>query len=289
MHVTTAELMKAAEKAHREIIDPWNYLLIRLDGKAFHTYTRKLESPIDTRLMEAMDETTKFLCENIQGVVAAYVQSDEISLVIAPWKHLEPDEANPSGIRVSELWMGGVVPKILSLSAAMASAKFNDIRLIQADIEADNTEDFDFKRFHPSLALFDSRLWTFPATREGFDLTLRYFDWRHRDAFKNAVTSVAQAEFGHSKLHKKNTDDKIAMLEDIGIKFEEVNEWFVHGRLFTKMEFMQTVTYTHQVTGEQEQAQALRRAWVMSPYTMLNLKEALTDPIAEGENDRLGD
>lgn len=63
-------------------------VIIRLDGKAFHTFTKGFQKPFDSMLMKAMQETMKYLCENIQGCVLGYTQSDEITLVLVDYKKL---------------------------------------------------------------------------------------------------------------------------------------------------------------------------------------------------------
>ena len=95
--------------------------IIRLDGKAFHTYTRGLERPYDLDFMSDMDETAKFLCENIQGCKLAYVQSDEISLLLTDFEDI-----------TTEAWFDGNVQKMVSISASMAAAKFNQLRTMRS-------------------------------------------------------------------------------------------------------------------------------------------------------------
>jgi len=85
-------------------------ILIRIDGKAFHTYTKGLNRPYDTDLMDDMNETTKFLCENIQGAKMGYVQSDEISILITDY-----DDIDTQG------WFDYNLQKMCSISASLAT------------------------------------------------------------------------------------------------------------------------------------------------------------------------
>ena len=64
-------------------------VIIRIDGKAFHTFTRGFKRPFDEILIKTMQETTKYLCENIQGCVLGYTQSDEITLVLVDYQRFE--------------------------------------------------------------------------------------------------------------------------------------------------------------------------------------------------------
>jgi len=102
------------------------YTIIRLDGKAFHTFTRGMERPYDERFMNAMDYTAMHLCLEIQGAQMAYVQSDEISILLTDFDKITTDA-----------WFDGQVQKMVSVSASMATAKFNNIlyRLHIVDME----------------------------------------------------------------------------------------------------------------------------------------------------------
>ena len=93
-------------------------VIIRLDGKAFHTYTRNLEKPFDEGLIEDMQLTAKYLCENIQGAKCAYVQSDEISILLTDYDKLD-----------TKAWFDYNVQKMCSISASLATGKFNQLRL----------------------------------------------------------------------------------------------------------------------------------------------------------------
>lgn len=146
--------------------------IIRLDGKAFHTYTRGLEKPFDTQFIIDMQETTKFLCKSIQGVKLGYVQSDEISLWLTDYDKI-----------TTEAWFDGNIQKITSISAAMASTYFSKKR--------------------GDTALFDSRIFTIPE----IDEVINYFIWRQQDATRNSIQSLAQSLYSHKELHKKNTDE----------------------------------------------------------------------------------
>lgn len=89
---------------------------IRIDGKAFHTFTRGFQKPFDEVLIKSMQETTKYLCENIQGCVLGYTQSDEITLILVDYKKL-----------TSSAWFDYEVQKICSITASMATMAFNKL------------------------------------------------------------------------------------------------------------------------------------------------------------------
>jgi tRNA(His) 5'-end guanylyltransferase len=185
------------------------YTLIRIDGKAFHSYTKGLVKPFDEGLIEDMNATTRYLCTEIQGAVLGYVQSDEISILIADFKDFS-----------TQMWFDGNVQKIASISASLATAKFNQLRLVRKQNEVyGNTmrymtiDEIDKHK----LATFDARAFQIPEKEE----VINYFIWRQRDAIKNSIQSVAQAHFSQKELNKVNTDEMKGMLAGKGILWED--------------------------------------------------------------------
>ena len=165
--------------------------IIRLDGKAFHTYTKGLNKPFDEGLIKDMQETTKYLCENIQGCKAGYTQSDEITLLLTDYDNLQTDA-----------WFDGNVQKITSISAAMATAKFNELRTSRkAYDELTYSHGLSYNEYKPDLALFDSRIFQIPEPEE----VVNCFIWRQQDAERNSIQMLAQSLYSHKELHGKNT------------------------------------------------------------------------------------
>lgn len=164
--------------------------VIRLDGKAFHTYTKNLQKPFDEGLIEDMQETTKFLCENIQGCKLGYTQSDEITLVLTDYDKLE-----------TSAWFDYNVQKITSISASLATAKFNQLRLKREAFGTRLRGAGDLCNL--TLAFFDSRIFQIPEKEEVVNCLI----WRQRDAEKNSVAMLAQSLYSHSELFKKNSND----------------------------------------------------------------------------------
>jgi tRNA(His) 5'-end guanylyltransferase len=156
--------------------------IIRLDGKAFHTFTKGFKRPFDEGLANAMDETTKYLCANIQGAKFGYVQSDEISILITDYDDVKTDA-----------WFDYNVQKMTSVSASMATMAFNE-EMAKLGIT---------KR-----ALFDSRVFQVPYEEE----VVNYFIWRQQDATRNSISMLAQANFSHKLLHGKKVNEMQDML-----------------------------------------------------------------------------
>jgi len=173
-----------------------NYTIIRIDGKAFHTYTRGLNRPFDPGLIEDMNKTAEYLCKNIMGAKLAYVQSDEISLVITDF-----DDQN------TQAWFDNNLQKMVSVSASMATRAFNEARM---------------KRHHSSLdsfkwAEFDSRCFQIPTRME----VENYLIWRQQDATRNSIQSVAQSLYSSKELHGKKTDVLQEMIFQKGINWND--------------------------------------------------------------------
>jgi len=186
--------------------------IIRLDGKAFHTYTKSLKKPFDEGLIEDMQETTKFLCENIQGCKMGYTQSDEITLVLTDYDNLE-----------TSAWFDYSVQKMTSISASLATAKFNQLRLqreIGSEFDYADNKFLDSKDLvNQSLAFFDSRVFQIPEKEEVVNCLI----WRQRDAEKNSVAMLAQSLYSHKELHKKNGSDMQEMCFQKGYNWNDLH------------------------------------------------------------------
>ena len=185
-------------------------VIIRIDGKAFHTFARNFKKPFDHILMESMQETMKYLCENIQGCVLGYTQSDEISLLLIDYKELN-----------SGAWFDNEVQKMCSISASMATMIFNMLfgkkanNYIEYTFEARNISDNErkyadtLKKAVEKGAMFDARVFNIPKEE-----VTNYFYWRQLDATRNSIQMVGQANFSHKELHKKTCSDIQDMLHE---------------------------------------------------------------------------
>ena len=260
---TLGEFVKEVEHSYRRVLSSDDYLLLRLDGRAFHSYTKHLTRPYDPYLSDAMGETLRLLCEQIAGVRVGYVQSDEISLLISAFTNVEVSPDYPEGIKQGELWMGGVEAKLLSLSASMATALFNDLRekqlttlkLLEVGGETEK------HNFHPSLAQFDARLWQFPGHSGGAELVRRYFLWRWKDCVKNSVTMLANTLYSPRELSGRNSDERREFILLRGENWDEVEDRFKYGQVCRRHELTGPITFTHKRTGELQTINATRHEW----------------------------
>lgn len=174
---------------------------MRIDGKAFHTYTRHFKRPFDSVLMRAMQETMKYLCENIQGCVLGYTQSDEITLILVDYEKIN-----------SSAWFDYEVQKLCSVSASMATMRFNQVfaRLVE-EVREEGTEDPKYIKVLDKVcetgAMFDSRCFNIPKE----EVTNLVY-WRQLDASRNSIQMVGHANFSQKQMHGKSTGDIQDML-----------------------------------------------------------------------------
>jgi len=194
------------------------YSVIRIDGKAFHTYTKGLERPFDMPFIEDMDKTAAYLCKNIQGAKFAFVQSDEISIVLTDFEKIQ-----------TSAWYDGNIQKITSVSASIATAKFNELR-VQRAYYSNEELGYGLDEIKPNLAFFDSRVFTIPAREE----VINYCIWRQQDTVRNSISSVAQSLYSPKELHGKNTNVQQEMIFQKGINWDKYNPKLKRGRIILK-------------------------------------------------------
>ena len=189
------------EDRYRFMLPRRTYTIIRVDGKAFHSYTRKFERPFDDRLSRAMDRTGIELCKNIQGAQLGFVQSDEISIVVTDFESIQTDA-----------WFNGNLQKIVSVAASLATAHFN------VAIRGTQTEQFISSQTIPSSpATFDARVFTIPDREE----VCNYLIWRQKDASRNSLQAVAQSLYSHNELHGKNNASLHDLIFRKGINWDD--------------------------------------------------------------------
>lgn len=194
---------------------------IRIDGKAFHTFTRGFNKPFDHILGTAMQETMRYLCQNIQGCVLGYTQSDEITLILVDYKRLN-----------SSAWFDYEVQKMCSVAASMATMAFN--KAFDALVLDEETcwktglipQDVEIQQKHQEYmralitakskgAMFDARCFNIPKEE-----VTNLIYWRQSDAIRNSIQMVGQANFSHKELQGKSCIQIKKMLSDIGIEWD---------------------------------------------------------------------
>ncbi len=202
-------------------------VIIRLDGKAFHTFTNGLKKPYDEIFHNTMNATMKYLCENIQGCKLGYTQSDEITLVLTDYDTLTTDA-----------WFDYNVQKICSVSASMATMAFNKYlrgftdKYLKSNAFVNHYWEEDVEKYADTLnnaiekgAMFDSRCFNIPVEE-----VTNCLIWRQQDATRNAIQMLGQCNFSHKELQKKSCNDIQDMLiAQKGINFNDMPTEFKRG------------------------------------------------------------
>lgn len=190
-------------------------VIIRLDGKAFHTFTRGFNKPFDDVMMQTMQQTTLKLCQEIQGCVFGYTQSDEITLVLVDYNDINTDA-----------WFDYSVQKMCSVVSSMCTLYFNKIFAEMVDVFIANSdvtpEEEKLERVYNKAidkgAMFDARVFNIPV-EEVTNCVL----WRQQDATRNSISSLAQSKFSAKELHGKNSSQMQDMLmEKYGINWNNL-------------------------------------------------------------------
>lgn len=189
-------------------------VIIRLDGKGFHTLTKYYKKPYDMNFIDLMDHTTMYLTKEIQGCKLGYCQSDEISLLLIDYDKL-----------TTQAWFDYNLQKIVSVSAAMASVSFS--------------------HFGKAMATFDARAFNIPREE-----VCNYFIWRQKDWIRNSVQMLAQAYFSQSELQNKKTSDMHEMLHEKGLNWANLSGRLKNGFFVYKNNEGKTLMNEHIILTE---------------------------------------
>ena len=210
-----AKRMKNYEMRDRYFLQKRIPVAIRVDMRAGHTFTRGFKRPFDDIFMKSMQETAKYMCENMGNAKFAYVQSDEITIILVDYDTLETD-----------CWFNYRTDKLCSISASMATMAFNRVFVKNVDEwgrltfpnwdEGGTNEEVDvdllklndaYQRAIGKGAMFDARCFNIPKEE-----VTNYFYWRQLDATRNSIQMVGQANFSHKELQNKSCNDIQNML-----------------------------------------------------------------------------
>lgn len=217
--------MKKYEFVTRTHLTPRMPVIARLDGRAFHSFTRGFQRPFDEILSKSMQETMQYLCTNIQGCVLGYTQSDEITLVLVDYKTLETTP-----------WFDYNIQKCASIAASMATLAFNRafnknrdeyinsvMAMQDSDVEIKYLE--RLSRAVEKGATFDARFFNIPKE----EVTNNIY-WRQQDAIRNSIQMVGRANFSDKQMFKKNTGEIKDMLrEEKGVIWDELPKKYQRG------------------------------------------------------------
>ncbi len=173
-------------------------VIMRLDGRAFHTLTKDFKKPFDDDFMKCMNITALDLVRNIQNAKCAYIQSDEISILLIDYD-----------THTTESWFDNNIQKMTSISASIASVHFN----------------LYIRDYDPlAKGYFDSRVFNIPKEE-----VCNYFIWRQKDWLRNSILMMAQAHFSHKKLKNKSLSDIHEMLHTKNLNWADLNSLYKNG------------------------------------------------------------
>jgi tRNA(His) guanylyltransferase len=198
--------MKEYESVPRTYLMRRTPVIIRLDGKAFHTYTRRAAKPYSEDLHFLRKKTLMYLVNNIQGCIFGYSQSDEISLVLKDWQTLN-----------TEAWFDNNVQKIVSVAASICTAQWNFQKQLLMGMEG-----------LPNIAEFDARAWNVPREE-----AINYLLWRQQDWERNSVQMLASSIYSQKQLHGVSARNMKTMVEkDHGIVWGDLEPWKKQGEFY---------------------------------------------------------
>ena len=226
IHDALGDRMKEYESRNQYFLQRRTPVIIRVDGKAFHTFARGFQKPFDEVLGNAMVRTMEYLCQNISGCIFGYVQSDEITLVLQDYRKLNTDA-----------WFGYRTDKLCSIAASMATMAFNKF----FEQEWQKAWPLDKVPRNPDLvtryydasekgAMFDARCFNIPKEE-----VCNCIYWRQLDATRNSIQMVGQANFSHAELQEKSCNEIQDMLhEQRGINWNDFPTRWKRGVAWTK-------------------------------------------------------
>ena len=198
-------------------------VIIRIDGRAFHQFTKHFKKPYDKVFHKSMNKTMQYLCKNTQGCKLGYTQSDEISLLLTDYDTLDTDA-----------FFDYRIQKMVSISASMATMAFNKFfaKETQEWLEAlswfglaDEEIASAYRKAIAAGAMFDARAFNIPKEE-----VTNYFIWRQQDATRNAIQMLGQTYYSHKELDKKSCKNIQEMLfQDYAINFNDMPVEFKRG------------------------------------------------------------
>lgn len=215
-------------------------VIVRVDGKAFHTLTRKMKKPLDEGFQDCMWAAAVALCEQVQGARVAYVQSDEISVLL-----YERDT-------YSDVWFGYDRDKIVSGAAVAATSAFL-VRFIKTFP--------DYPLRENNAPKFDGRATNYPVQE-----VTNYFIWRQQDATRNSIMGLGLSHFSHKYLHLKNTSQIQDLLhEEKGVNWNNCPTPQKRGACIVKETY--SVKAGELINGHKVRADTERTRWVIDKDT----------------------
>ena len=236
--------MKALQSLRDYKLDKKEYVLCHIDGRAFSKLIKhNFELPFDDKFIDFMNQTAIYLCKSIQGCKLAYVQSDEISLLLTDFS--KEETGNFFQYRLC---------KLQSVIASLATGEFN--RLWYCDQIINNPSDAVNIISSRKPVQFDCKAWNVYEYNDAF----AWFKFRQNDCIRNSKQQAAQTYVKpKKKLVNLSSDQQIELLKnEYGIDWNEYSNGKKYGRLIRRC--------VYEAEGENpiihEQAMSIRHKWV---------------------------
>ena len=200
--VALADRMKEYEETNNFKLVRRIPTIIRVDGRAFHTYTRYMNKPFDELFISNMVKAAQSVAEDMQGFKLGYHQSDEVSFLLTDYDNLE-----------TQPWLAGRVQKLVSIVASSMTAQFDAL-------------DAPWRQ-SPRLPTFDARVFQMPIGD-----VANYFLWRMRDWKRNSIMMFARAYMPHKEIQNKNTTELLEILDARGLQWTHLSSFKRQGTFF---------------------------------------------------------
>lgn len=224
----------AYQKEANYFLDPEKYIIAHIDGKSFSKKVKnKFNKPFDDGFIDAMNQTAVYLCEEIQGAQFAYVQSDEISLLI---KKNTPD---------SQVFFNGRLCKLQSIIASIATSKFNQVMIANRVKEISKSvgeksfiDTCVFAIENGPIYQFDCKVWNVDTANDA----MAWFLFRNIDCIRNSKQQTCQTYLPHKILMSKNTDEQVELLKtEKNVDWNGFSNDKKYGRLIKKTTVIHTL------------------------------------------------
>lgn len=248
-----ADKCRELQKKFDYRLDTDKYVLVHVDGRSFSSRIKKrFKRPFDDDFINMMNKTAVYLCENTQGARLAYVQSDEISMLLR--------KTNPKG----DIFFSGRLCKMQSIIASMATAMFNSLMVSYRILK--QSESAGGIANNPVLYNFDCKVWTVDNLNDA----MAWFLFRNIDCVRNSKEQLAQTYYSHRQLMNITCDEQIEVLKnEKGIDWHEFPEGQKYGRLIYPVEHI----YTRDVSEETTPDTYVRKKWEIHDGMDLTIPE----------------
>lgn len=240
VHSAIGTRMKDYESRNQYYLQKRTPVIIRVDGRAFHTFTKNLKRPYDNVFQNSMIKTMEAMAAEIQNCVFAYCQSDEITFVLNDYQQLN-----------TSAWFDYRTDKICSVAASLATYYFNRYFKEEAQRIIKTMQDEDYNlvllKCIESQTLFDARCFNIPKEE-----VTNCIYWRQLDAIRNSILMLGQSMFSHKQLMNKTCEEVKKMCEEAGTSWDKLPIYKQRGTCCCRENGMWVTDYTMPILLKEE-------------------------------------